>query len=385
MTVGDRTSVHAVLVGAGHAHLYLVRQAARLRQAGIELTLVAPRRFHYSGLATGVLSGDLPPEAAVIDVEALARASGVAYRPGKIVGIELTERRLILDTGERLAFDTASFNIGSETAESDNGKPAQHFWCVKPLTQLLGLREALATAARTGSTAPRVVIVGGGQSGFEVAAAVTGLTERLGLRPQVFLATGSSPLWGPSAALRRLRRSLTKRGVMIIDSAVVDHGPGYCQLGDGQRLLCDHLVWAGGLRPPALIGALGLPVAADGRLRVQSTLCSIADGAIFAVGDCAVLDEAPRPAAGVFGVRAAPILLHNLAALGDGQPLRAFHPQRSWLSIMDLGDGRGLAMRGRLWWLGRTSLQLKRFLDLGFIRRMRAPLPQPKDAAHDRL
>jgi hypothetical protein len=40
---------------------------------------------------------------------------------------------------------------------------------------------------------------------------------------------------------------------------------------------------------------------------------------------------------------------------------------------MDLGDGTGLAMRGRLWWMGRSALALKRRLDLDFIAAMRAP------------
>ncbi|WP_439477976.1 NAD(P)/FAD-dependent oxidoreductase [Brevundimonas sp.] len=375
----------AVLVGAGHAHLHVVRQSAQLRDAGVDPVLIAPRWFHYSGLATGVLSGALQPEAAKIDVEVLARECGVAYRPGRVVGIDRSDRRLVLDTGERLTFDAVSFNIGSEVAGSGNAQPAVMLWPVKPLTELFELRRALEAAARTTDAAPTVVVAGGGQSGFEVAAAVTGLMERLRLRPRVFLVVAGAPAWGPSRARDRLLQVLTGRGVTIVGGAVIDHDPGHCCLADGQRLPCDHLVWAAGLRPPALIGALGLPVADDGRLRLHPTLASIADDAIFGAGDCAVVDVAPRPGAGVFGVRAAPILLHNLAALGDGRPLRVFRPQRSWLSIMDLGDGRGLAMRGRFWWLGRSALQLKRYLDLGFIRRMRARLPQPKDAAHDRL
>ncbi|MDI6624430.1 MAG: hypothetical protein QME55_06840, partial [Brevundimonas sp.] len=70
MSAIDSCKVHAVLVGAGHAHLDLLHQSARLRRAGVRLTLVAPRMFHYSGLATGVLSGALAPEAAAIDVAA---------------------------------------------------------------------------------------------------------------------------------------------------------------------------------------------------------------------------------------------------------------------------------------------------------------------------
>lgn len=374
----------AALVGAGHAHLHLVRQSAQLRSAGVDPVLIAPRQFHYSGLATGVLSGDLEPEAAEIDVERLARACGVAYRPGRVVGIDRPDRRLILDTGECLAFDAVSFNVGSEVAGPWETQPHLACWPVKPLTQLFALRRTLEAAAGTAGVAPTVVVAGGGQSGYEIAAAVTGLMERLRLRPRVFLVGARTPGWGRAGARDRLRRVLTERGVTIIDGVLTAQEPGQCRLGDGQRLPCDHLVWAVGLRPPALISDLGLPVADDGRLRLHSTLTSIADDAVFGAGDCAVLDLTPRPAAGVFGVRAAPILLNNLAALGDGRPVLAYRPQQTWLSIMDLGDGRGLAMRGSFWWLGRSALRLKRHLDQDFVRRMRAAPPQPEND-HDDL
>jgi selenide,water dikinase len=68
-----------------------------------------------------------------------------------------------------------------------------------------------------------------------------------------------------------------------------------------------------------------LPVSSEGRLQVGPTLQSVADPTVFAVGDCSVMEGSPRPAAGVFGVRAAPILLHNLAALGGATMFRWWH------------------------------------------------------------
>eukprot|EP01036_Dinobryon_divergens_P039647 gene39647-52294_t len=116
----------------------------------------------------------------------------------------------------------------------------------------------------------------------------------------------------------------------------------------------------GAQRHNGFMKGFGLPANDQSRLRVGPTLQSIADPAVFAVGDCSVMEGAARPAAGVFGVRAAPVLLQNLAALGSGAPMERYRPQRHWLSIMDLGDGTGLAMRGGLWWMGRGALALKR-------------------------
>lgn len=374
-----------MLVGAGHTHLHLLHQSALLRRAGVRLTLVAPRTFHYSGLATGVLSGALAPETATIDVAALADSTGVDYRPGRVMAIDRAERRLLLESGESLSFDAVSLNLGSEASVPATIRPEAGVWFVKPLDRLFALRDAIEESDRQGSSPPTVVVAGGGQTGHEVAAAITGLLGRLGLPCHVFLAARGAPAWGPPEALRRLHRLLTDRGVTILQASVAERGAGYCRLSDGQRLPCDHLVWATGLRPPPLVAALGLTLSADSRLRVTPSLCSIADEAIFGVGDCAVLDHAPRPTAGVFGVRAAPVLLNNLAALADGRPVRRFNPQRTWLSIMDLGDGQGLAIRGGCWSLGHPALRLKRYLDLGFVRRMRAPAPPGKDSPHDHL
>jgi len=362
-----------VLVGAGHAHLHLVREADRLRAAGLAVTLIAPPRFHYSGLASGVLSGALPIGAAEINVAALAAEFGVRHRPESVSGIDRTGRVLTPADGAPEPFDLLSLNIGS--VANDPHALAAHagVWPVKPLANLFALRTRLEGEISRGGPAPGMVIAGGGQSALEIAASLCGLFETAGRRPDV---TVVSPTFGgglPAAARDRLLASLRARGVAFQTGAVVGREAGACRLADGATLPCDHLVLATGLIAPPLIAGLGLPVDGDGRLRVTATLQSVGEATLFATGDCAVIADSRRPAAGVFGVRAAPVLLDNLVALGCGQTLRSYRPQRRWLSIMDLGDGSGLAHRGRFWWMGRLSLRLKRYLDLGFVRRMRAP------------
>ena len=69
------------LVGAGHAHLAVIAQAGRLRNAGLDPVLIAPSTFDYSGLAGAVLAGAIARRDASIDIAALARAHGVEHRP----------------------------------------------------------------------------------------------------------------------------------------------------------------------------------------------------------------------------------------------------------------------------------------------------------------
>jgi hypothetical protein len=74
---------------------------------------------------------------------------------------------------------------------------------------------------------------------------------------------------------------------------------------------------------------------------------------------------------GVFGVRGAPVLRHNLMAAAAGTSCREFRPQRVWLSILNLGNGEGLLSWGPLWWQGRVSMWLKDRLDRRFMEKYR--------------
>lgn len=357
------------LVGAGHAHLHLLAHAGRLRAAGLDPVLVAPGRFDYSGLATGVLSGAIEEEAAGLDVAALAKAAQVERHPTQVGAVDLAGRRLILAEGAPQAFDLISLNIGSVSRDPRGLARQPAVWSVKPLAHLFAFKAWLEAEMTRRSASPQVVIAGAGQTGFEIAAALAGLAARHGVAPRIRLVGDAAASWAPGGAGRHLRQALARRGVVFEPGEVIARTSSACQLEDGRSLPCDALVLAAGLEAPPLIGALGLPVGADGRLIVSPQMRSLAHDRVFAAGDCAVIDGAERPAAGVFGVRAAPVLLANLIARATDAPLKAYRPQARWLSIMDLGDGTGLALRGDFWTHGRPALWLKRRLDLGFVAR----------------
>lgn len=361
-----------LLVGAGHAHLHVLRRAETLRRAGAEPILVSPPVFHYSGLATGVLSGALEQAAAAIDVAALAARHGVTHLPGVVAAVDRERRIAVTDQGDRVAYDAVSLNVGSVIADPLGLAQAAGSWSVKPLASLLALRHEIERRIGEAGRCPRIVVAGSGPSALEVAAALAGLATRHRTPADVTLvAPSQSAAWGPPAAAAWLSASLASRGVVFIPGRVVRRGDEDCGLEDGRTLPCEALVLAGGLATPAIIGTLGLATASDGRLLVTPALQAVDDASVFAVGDCAQFRDAPRPRLGVFGVRAAPTLLANLASPRPGGP-RSYRPQRRWLSIMDLGQGHGLAIRGPLWAHGRWVLALKRGLDFSFVRRHRS-------------
>lgn len=339
------------LVGGGHAHLEVVRQARRLVQAGGAVTLLDRGNFWYSGMATGMLAGDFEAEEDQIDLAALAQRHGARYLRERCVAIDRAARRLHLQSGRELHYDWVSFNVGSRTA----ALPEACEFASKPIHGLAELKDVLLQGR-----VRHLVVVGAGLSGTELAACAASLSQERGLGLRVSLVAADSVAPGlPAGARRRLESMLAARGVEIQRARA--HTPP-------DSALCLN---ATGLEPTRLIAGLDLPSTQSGLL-VEDTLRCAQDERVFAVGDCADIGGRGLPRVGVYGVRAAPILVRNLVACLTQGPLEAYRPQRRFLAILNLGLGQGLAVRGRWWWAGRSAWWLKRYIDTRFMARYRA-------------
>jgi NADH dehydrogenase FAD-containing subunit len=169
-------------------------------------------------------------------------------------------------------------------------------------------------------------------------------------------------------------RILERRGVQLaLHSPVVRVESQAVTTADGKQVPYDFLVHAMGLTPPAILRATGLPTSTDGALLVDPFLRSVADLRVFGGGDCIALQERELAKVGVYAVREAPILYHNLLASLQGRRLRRFRPQRRFLLILNLGDGTGLLTWGPFSWHSRLAFWLKDRIDRAFLRAYRTP------------
>ena len=107
-------------------------------------------------------------------------------------------------------------------------------------------------------------------------------------------------------------------------------------------------------------------------MRVADTLAVPGCEGLFAAGDCASLDAHPWvPKAGVYAVREGPVLAANLRAALEGRPLRRYRPQRDFLTLLNLGEGRALGGKWGLAASGRAVWRLKDRIDRRFVARFR--------------
>ncbi len=353
-----------LLVGAGHAHLHVVDRAGELAAAGYRVHLLAPRFFDYSGVASARAAGALAGDAGRIDVRHLADAHGVDFHEGTLESLDVATRVAVSSDGTRLSYDVLSVNIGSVVAPVG---VAVHpsVLRVKPLSGLGDLDARLRARGQPGSA---VTVVGGGASGVELAC-------HLAVRPDVarVALVESGPVVGadlPRGARRRVARILAQREVAVHTGRVVrEVGEREVVCDDGTTIPHDVALLATGLAAPPVLAALGLGDRHG--VPVRATLQHADRDEIYAVGDCASFLPSPLPRIGVHGVRQGPVLHRSLLARVRAEPLPGYEPPRRALAILDLGGGVGLAVRGRLWWVGAGPLRLKRSIDRRWLEHYR--------------
>jgi NADH dehydrogenase FAD-containing subunit len=362
-----------VLAGAGHAHLYVAAHGRALVDAGIQVTLIDPGVFWYSGMATGMLGGAYDRAEDVVDARRLVEIGGGSFVQGHVVGVDRAARVVRVDDGGVFEYDALSFDVGSEVAVDFPMTGAIEALTAKPISNLWRLRTELERRFARG-VEPRVVVIGGGATGCEIAANVDGLARRCRARAHTTLLSRSGRLLAGHrrAVGRSLGASFAARGIQVVcGCSVVRVDDGVVVGSEDRRFPCELIVVATGLRPPARLAAMGLPVAADGGLAVTAALQSSVAPCLFGAGDCVTIAGHRLPKLGVFGVRAAPTLLHNLRSFLLGGPTRRYRPQKRYLSILDLGDETALATWSGLYCRGRGSRALKGAIDRRFVNRYR--------------
>ncbi len=280
-----------LIIGGGVAAM---RCALELRRHGYDggvrmVSAEATPPYDRTLVSKELLSGDpvndqrlllQPPgvyEDAAIELQLGARATALDVRG----------RRVDLADRSQLAYDRLVLAVGGEPVRP----PRLTAHGVVTLREL-GDARRLAPLL---DTAERVVIVGGGFIGTEVASIVAAR----GIHATVVEAAMPLAPLGEEAA-ERICDMHRARGVTLLDRAPVDRvrrdGRAFrVDLVDGRRLPADLVVAAVGMRPAtrwlatsALRSSHGIPTDADGRTAARD---------VFATGDCAL---APDPLTGHF-------------------------------------------------------------------------------------
>ncbi len=361
-----------VLVGGGHTHVQVLRRLVMEPDPSLHVTVVVDRPVAvYSGMIPGHVAGQYTAADVSIDVVPLARRAGAAVVLDAATRIDVDTHEVCFEGGRPpVAWDVCSVNIGSTVSGLETPGVREHCVPTRPIHNL-DARIGACLSSQAGA-AVRVVVVGGGAAGVELAFAMVARLDREGRTGQVTVVTDQGlRVGGGSRGPLLVRRGLAKRGIAVrggvrVEAVAADR----VVLSDGTWLSSDLTLWATGAAAHPLARNSGLPTDDRGFLQTTPELQVVGVPGLYAAGDCAVLADGPVvPRAGVYAVRSGPVLIHNLLVAEAPEMRIPFRPQSTFLALLNTCDGRAIGTRGQWAAEGRMLGRLKDWIDRQFMEK----------------
>jgi 3-phenylpropionate/trans-cinnamate dioxygenase ferredoxin reductase subunit len=273
-----------VIIGAGQAAGQLV---ASLVPAGYRgtITIVGDEPYppyQRPPLSKRFLAGELALDRLYVKPMAFYAQAGATLMLGKRVGaIDRAARAVIIDGGAALPYTTLVIATGSRPRRlALPGAGLDGIHCLRTIDDVQAIRARFAAGRR-------LVIVGGGYIGLELAA----VAAKAGLRVTVIeqaprlMARGVGPV--VSAFYARLHRD---EGVTVHTDVTVT---GFEGDGRVERVACGATRHAADLVVVGVGAVPNVELAGDAGLAVEDGImvdaqCRTSDPAIFAIGDCSL-------------------------------------------------------------------------------------------------
>lgn len=313
-----------VIVGGGAGGLELACKLGR--KLGPErVTLVDRQLFHiWKPSLHEVAAGTLDIHQEGLSYEMLAHDSRFTFCLGALEGLDLEARLLhvaavVDEHGEELVparqlpFDQLVIAVGSTAHHFNVPGAAEHTLSLnrpadaerfrQRMLKLLSAAELRKSAGKEGQV--RIVIIGGGATGVELAAELREASvvhSHYGYRRldphrdvQITLLEGAARILAPlpdkvSEAATRL---LKERQVQVETGCKVTRiTPQQVEDASGRVFGADLVVWAAGIKAPEVLATLGLPTSRSGQLMVTNRLLVQGQTDIYALGDCAACPTA---------------------------------------------------------------------------------------------
>lgn len=365
-----------VILGAGYAGLGVALALGRMPGARRARVLLVDRNpFHLLKTELhAVAAGLLPQARAALPLALLLKRSPVETACAEVTGLDAESG--VLRAAERdIAFDALVLSPGAVVNYYGIPGMRENSETVTELAPALRVRERvreLVRAAREGERS-RIVIVGAGAEGVEVAAYLQDrfLSENLarGDRPEITLVEGAGLILPggryTKSVRNRARQRMEQYGIrMRLNTRVREAEPGRLVVLESAPLPFDLLIWAGGMlaaplaaeHAPAAPGpAFRIPVTGTLNLETHKNIFVLGDASLFAAG----ARGRPLPMAAQYAVQQAEAAARNIAAvvLGRGRP-QPFVPQMRG-EFVSIGNREAVGWAGPVEMLGRDAQVFK--------------------------
>jgi len=319
----------------------------------------------------------------------------VRFRQAEVTGVDFGAKTVSTKDGAQLSYDYLVLAPGSTTNYFGVESAAERAHGLKDLPEALGLRNHVlvcleaATRATAEASEPWLtfVVAGGGPTGVEYAGALSELLrvvlpreypELAGRPAKIVLVEGTPELLPPFAPQLRAaaQRELVAKGIDVRTGTRLTGFDGdRVTLADGSHIPAKTLVWAAGVRPADLAGAIDASRSRSGRVEVDETLRIKGRDDVFVIGDAASFQQDGKevPMLSAPAMQQGRLVAKNIVHLLDGEPLEQFH-YRDRGSMATIGKNSAVAevwklrLTGRLGWMAWLAVHL--YYLVGFRNRL---------------
>ncbi|CAA0092960.1 NADH dehydrogenase-like protein YjlD [Starkeya nomas] len=371
---------HLVVVGAGFGGLEAVH---RLAGAPLRITLIDRRNHHlFQPLLYQVATASLATSEIAWPIRhLLRRRREVTTLLATVAGVDKQARRVLLDDGSFLSYDTLVIATGARHAYFGHDDWESFAPGLKTLEDATTIRRrillAFERAEREADPARRkalltFVIIGAGPTGVELAGTIAELAHMtlvdefrsIDTREArvVLIEGGPRVLAAFTEDLSTYaQRSLEKLGVEVELGSPVTECTANGVVYGGKTVPAATIIWAAGVQASPAAEWLGVAADRAGRVQVEADLTAPGNPEIFVIGDTAAVvapDGSPvpgiAPAAKQQGGHVAQTIRARLAGQSGSSPFRYQHAGSlatigKRLAVIDFGR---IKLRGALaWWI----------------------------------
>jgi NADH dehydrogenase len=345
-----------VILGGGFAGMRLAERLEEQLGASVSITLISETNaLLFTPMLAEVAGSSLEPSHITTPLRSSLHYA--QFIRGRVEGVDFAARRVSLesppaDTGEgrrqEIPYDHLVLALGSVSNYLGMSNLEKLSFNFKSLLDAIRVRnhviEMFERADRESDAAMRkpiltFVIAGGGFAGVELAGALNDfargiLADYPNLHPkdvQVILVHSRERILPElSESLARYAQArMEARGVTFrLNTRLTGAQPGVVILRDGE-IQAQTLVWTAGTAPNPLLQSFPLEKDKRGAVIVDHTLAVPGRPGVWALGDCAAVQDAktgnPCPPTAQFALREAETLARNIGAQLKGLPPRKFH------------------------------------------------------------
>lgn len=285
--------MHTVIIGGGFAGIKTALELSRLQSGRITLISNRPHFLHHGAIPAALTGADITELAISLD-DIFASHPDVQVVHASLTSID-PDRKLAVCGHKSYDYDALVMALGSETDYSSIAGPHDHVFSVRSLEQVKRFHDHLyTTLAEDHHVERNYVIVGGGETGVELAGVLQHYADKLAMqhvakraKVHVTLAEAQPRLLPKHSiqASQKVTKQLRHLGVTVLTTTKIESVDDEFVTVTNRKLPAETVLWAAGVRNNPFYAKHPhyFEVLPDGRVSVNPYLEAYRD--IYVIGD----------------------------------------------------------------------------------------------------